>query len=66
MIRKTYNQEIDNLIEKLMNPWDSGPDCGGEMVVGADVARDAAMKIYEMFVELEQFEAQHYNDQING
>jgi hypothetical protein len=64
MVRKTYDKELDQLIEKLLSPWDAGPSAGYEYVVNADVAHDAALKLVLMFERLEAFETDHYNRQI--
>lgn len=66
MFRKTYDEEIDALIEKLEAPWDGGPSAGYEFVVSADVAMDAANKILELFDRLDRYEAIDYNRQIGG
>jgi hypothetical protein len=60
MVRKTYNEELDNLIQKLLAPWDAGPSAGYEYVVSADIAHDAAMKLIEMFEKLEAYEEADY------
>jgi hypothetical protein len=64
-IRKTYDEELDKLIEKLLSPWDAGPSGGDEYVVNADVAHDAALKLIEMFEQLESWEADDYNRQMS-
>lgn len=66
MIRKTYDEKIDSLIEKLTSPWDSGPTGGYEFVVSAEVAAEAAQLILNLYERMEMFEAAHYNDQISG
>ena len=53
---KTYDVEIDSLVEKLLSPWDSGPSGGDEMVVNADIAHDAAMLIIKLHKQLEDEE----------
>jgi hypothetical protein len=57
MIRKTYDRDLDALIQKLLSPWDAGPGGGDEYVVSADIAHDAALKLIEMFEKLEGYEA---------
>ena len=64
-IRKTYDEELDKLIEKLLSPWDAGPYGGYECVVSADIAHDAALKLIEMFEKLEAWEAEDYNRQMS-
>jgi hypothetical protein len=64
-VRKTYDEKFDQLIEKLLSPWDAGPSGGDEFVVNADIAEEAAMKLISMFERLEYFEAQEYNRQMN-
>jgi hypothetical protein len=66
MVKKTYDEELDNLIYKLLSPWDGGPSAGDEYVVSADIAHDAALKLIEMFERIEGYEAEHYNQQIGG
>lgn len=65
-IRKTHDKQLDDLIQKLMSPWDGGPSAGDEYVVSADIAHDAALKLIEMFERLEEYEAERYNRQIGG
>lgn len=55
-IPKVGNAELDELIEKLMKPWDSGPSGGDAMVVDADVAYQAALKIVHLCKELKDME----------
>ena len=65
-MQKTYDPEVDELIEKLTSPWDGGPSAGYAMVVDEDVAQRAAETIYELYKKLEMYEAEHYNQQIGG
>lgn len=61
---KTYDPEVDELIEKLRNPWDGGPSAGYTMVVDEDVAYRAAEMIFNMHQRLSLYEAEEYNRQI--
>lgn len=63
-MQKTYDPEVDELIEKLASPWDGGPSAGYAMVVDEDVALRGAEMIYELYKKLEMYEAEHYNQQI--
>lgn len=65
-MKKTYDPEVDELIEKLTSPWDGGPSAGYAMVVDEDVAQRAAEMIYELYKKLEMYEAEDYNQQIGG
>jgi hypothetical protein len=50
---KTYDPEIDGLIERLLE----------EDTV---IAARAAQMIFELYNRLEMYEAEHYNQQIGG
>lgn len=63
---KTYDPDVDALIEKLTNPWDGGPSAGYSMVVDEAVAQEAAKMIFNLYKRLETYEAVHYNQQIGG
>lgn len=65
-MKKMYDPEVDELIEKLTSPWDGGPSAGYAMVVDGDIAQRAAEMIYKLYNELQIYEAEHYNQQIGG
>jgi hypothetical protein len=56
---KTYDNEIDAMIEKL-----SVVDDGKHLSV--EDAHLIAKKLYDLFENLEHFEATHYDSQIGG
>jgi hypothetical protein len=56
---KTYDNEIDTMIEKL-NAVADGKN------LSAEDAHLIAKKLYDLFENLEYFEAAHYDSQIGG
>lgn len=64
-MQKTYDPEIDQLIQELMSPSaDSSRAEGYEMVVDADVAERAAEMIFHLYQRLVSFEAEDYDRQM--
>jgi len=61
---KTYDPEIDQLIEELNSPWVAYTAPGEELAVSADVAKRAAEMIYTLYERLASFEAEDYNRQM--
>ena len=65
-MQKTYDPEIDQLIQELRSPWIAATSPGEALVVDADVAERAAEMILLLYERLASFEAEDYNQQING
>lgn len=63
-MQKTYDPEIDQLIQELKSPWDGGPSAGYAMVVDEAVAERAAEMIFHLYQRLSSFEAEDYNRQM--
>lgn len=63
-MQKTYDPEIDQLIQELKSPWDGGPSAGYAMVVDEAVADRAAEMIFHLYQRLVSFEAEDYNRQM--
>lgn len=63
-MQKTYDPEIDQLIQELKSPWDGGPSAGYAMVVDEAVAERAAEMIFHLYQRLASFEAEDYNRQM--
>jgi hypothetical protein len=64
---KTYDPEIDELLEKLRNPWETHLNFTGYVkVVDAELAERAAEMIFTLYERLASFEAEDYNRQIGG
>lgn len=63
-MQKTYDPEIDQLIQELKSPWDSGPSAGYAMVVDEAVAERAAEMIFRLHQRLVSFEAEDYDRQM--
>jgi hypothetical protein len=59
VVKKTYDPQLDQLIERLMDPWDAGPSGGYEFVVDAQVAAKAAEKLLELHDALENCRTQN-------
>ena len=65
-MKKTYDPEIDQLIQELRSPFMVATSPGEELVVEASVAERAAEMIFHMYQRLSKFEAEDYNRQIGG
>lgn len=66
-MKKTYDPEVDALLEQLLAPRDAQVNYNGYIkVVDADVAERAAKMIFDMYERLSSFEAEEYNRQIGG
>ena len=63
-MQKTYDPEIDQLIQELKSPWDGGPSAGYAMVVDEAVAERAAEMIFHLYQRLVSFEAEDYDRQM--
>lgn len=63
-MQKTYDPEIDQLIQELKSPWDGGPSAGYAMVVDEAVAERAAEMIFRLHQRLSSFEAEDYDRQM--
>lgn len=63
-MQKTYDPEIDQLIQELKSPWDGGLSAGYAMVVDEAVADRAAEMIFHLYQRLSSFEAEDYNRQM--
>jgi hypothetical protein len=64
LMQKTYEPELDQLIEELKSSWDITPGSSPTMVVDADVAERAAEMIFRLYQRLSSFEAEDYNRQM--
>jgi hypothetical protein len=64
LMKKTYDPEIDQLIQELKSTWDGGPSAGYAMVVDETVAERAADMIFLLYERLASFEADYYNRQM--
>lgn len=64
---KTYDPEVDAMIQELLASHDMGPDAWtNKKAVSEDVAKRAAQMIFDMYQRLSMYEAEHYNQQIGG
>jgi hypothetical protein len=61
---KTYNPEINQLIQELKSPWIAATSPGEALVVDADIAERAAEMIFLLYERLASFEAEDYNRQM--
>lgn len=61
---KTYDPDIDSLLEELLSPWIAYTAPGEELAVSADVAERAAKLIFDMYGRLSAYDAEDYNRQM--